>query len=74
MSLEDEKKRWQEQTVASHDRHLHERKPEFQTPSGIPLPPILTPPGTDPKYLDQLGFPGEYPFTRGVQPPLPLSA
>jgi methylmalonyl-CoA mutase N-terminal domain/subunit len=68
MSLEDEKKRWQEQTLTSHDRHLHERKPEFQTPSGIPLPPILTPAEPDPDYMDQLGFPGEYPFTRGVQP------
>ena len=68
MTLEDESKRWQEQTVRSQDRHLHERKPEFQTPSGISLPPILTPADIDPDYMDQLGFPGEYPFTRGVQP------
>jgi methylmalonyl-CoA mutase N-terminal domain/subunit len=68
MTLEDESKRWQEQTVRPQDRHLHERKPEFQTPSGISLPPILTPADIDPDYMDQLGFPGEYPFTRGVQP------
>ena len=68
MTLEDERKRWEKLTLHSHDRHLHERKPEFQTPSGIPLPPLLNPPDTDPDYTGQLGFPGEYPFTRGVQP------
>jgi methylmalonyl-CoA mutase N-terminal domain/subunit len=68
MSLEDERKRWLERNVQSHDQHLHERKSEFQTPSGIPLPPIITPPDPDIDYMDQLGFPGEYPFTRGVQP------
>jgi methylmalonyl-CoA mutase, N-terminal domain len=68
MVLEDERKRWEEGILHSHDRHLHERKPEFQTPSGIPLPSILTPADPDPDYSDQLGFPGEYPFTRGVQP------
>jgi methylmalonyl-CoA mutase N-terminal domain/subunit len=67
MSLEDERKRWQEQTVGSQNRHVNERKPEFQTPSDIPLPPILTPSDSVPDYMDQLGFPGEYPFTRGVQ-------
>jgi len=68
MSLEDERKRWEELTFHSHDPHLHERKPEFQTPSGIPLPHLITPQDTDPDYMDQLSFPGEYPFTRGVQP------
>ncbi len=68
MSLEEEKKHWQERTAGSTDRHLHERKPKFETPSGIPLPPILTPSNPDPDYMDQLGFPGEYPYTRGVQP------
>ena len=68
MTLENERKRWEERTLHSHEHHLHERKPEFQTPSGIPLPPLLTPPDPDPDYMDQLGFPGEYPYTRGVQP------
>lgn len=68
MILDDERKHWEEGTLHSHDRHLHERKPGFLTPSGIPLPPMLTPADPDPDYMDQLGFPGEYPFTRGVQP------
>ena len=29
---------------------------------------MLTPADPDPDYMDKLGFPGEYPFTRGVQP------
>ncbi len=36
------------------------------TPSGIPLPRILGP--AESNYAEKQGFPGEYPFTRGVQP------
>ena len=46
-----------------------ERKPEFETISGLPLKRLYTPldlEGFD--YLNDLGVPGEYPFTRGVQP------
>ena len=68
MTLEDERIRWLNKTAQTPDRHSPERKSEFQTPSGIPLPPILTPTDPDPDYLEQLGFPGEFPFTRGVQP------
>ena len=68
MTLEDERKRWEEHTLHTNGRHLHGRKPKFQTPSGIPLPSLLTPQDPDLDYIDQLGFPGEYPFTRGVQP------
>jgi methylmalonyl-CoA mutase N-terminal domain/subunit len=68
MNLEEQRKRWEEHTLHAQDRQRHERKPGFQTPSGIPLPPILVPADPDPDYMDHLGFPGEYPFTRGVQP------
>jgi methylmalonyl-CoA mutase N-terminal domain/subunit len=66
MSLEAEQKRWEEQTRAPALERFHERKESFETSSGIPLPSILTP--TDGDYLEPLGFPGEYPYTRGVQP------
>ncbi|HEX7975047.1 MAG TPA: methylmalonyl-CoA mutase family protein [Anaerolineales bacterium] len=49
-------------------KRFAERKPEFHTTSGIPLPRLLTPPEPAPDYAEKLGFPGEYPFTRGVQP------
>jgi methylmalonyl-CoA mutase N-terminal domain/subunit len=60
---------WESQAVQkSHDR-LPERQPQFTTTSGIPLDRLYTP--LDVASLDDLsdlGFPGEYPFTRGVQP------
>jgi methylmalonyl-CoA mutase, N-terminal domain len=68
MILDDELKRWEERTLKPQIRQFPERKPDFKTPSGIPLPPILTPTDPGPEYLRQLGFPGEYPYTRGVQP------
>jgi methylmalonyl-CoA mutase N-terminal domain/subunit len=51
-----------------------ERKDSFETTSGIPIPRLglpsqpASPSGTMPDYPEELGFPGEYPFTRGVQP------
>lgn len=66
MTLEEEKNRWEEQTVKPVIAKFKERKAEFTTPSGIPLPRVAIPQDQD--YMKQLGFPGEYPFTRGVQP------
>jgi methylmalonyl-CoA mutase N-terminal domain/subunit len=46
-----------------------ERKKEFVNTSGIPIKRLYTP--LDQRKMDSLsdlGFPGEYPFTRGVQP------
>ena len=46
-----------------------ERKPAFVNTSEIPVKRLYTP--LDEKevdYLSEIGFPGEYPFTRGVQP------
>jgi methylmalonyl-CoA mutase, N-terminal domain len=46
-----------------------ERKKDFVNTSGIPVQRLYTPldlQGMD--YLADLGFPGAYPFTRGVQP------
>jgi methylmalonyl-CoA mutase N-terminal domain/subunit len=46
-----------------------ERKEEFANTSGIPIKRLYTPLDlTETDYLSGLGFPGEYPFTRGVQP------
>ena len=44
---------------------------EFLSESGIPLRTIYTPLDLDEKkfeYLKDLGFPGEYPYTRGITP------
>jgi methylmalonyl-CoA mutase N-terminal domain/subunit len=66
MSLDHELERWEKETVQPVTAKFKERKAEFKSPSGIPLPRAGVPGDTD--YIEQLGFPGEYPFTRGVQP------
>jgi methylmalonyl-CoA mutase N-terminal domain/subunit len=44
------------------------REASFRTTSGIDVPDFLTPADVELDYREDLGFPGEYPFTRGVQP------
>ncbi|MEW6440565.1 MAG: methylmalonyl-CoA mutase family protein [bacterium] len=45
-----------------------ERKKEFSTISGIPVKRVYAPLDLEPSsYLSELGFPGDYPYTRGVQ-------
>lgn len=66
-----ERRRWEETTVGGSLTRLPERvAPErFTTISGEPIQRIYTPAdlaGFD--YEKDLGFPGEYPFTRGVHP------
>jgi len=68
MTLESDKKRWEEETLKPLLERYPERKSEFHTLSDIPVPRLLLPEDPDPDYAEKLGFPGEYPFTRGVQP------
>ncbi len=67
MTLEEEKNRWEQEVLEPSIERHPERKAEFQA-SSVPLPRFLTPSEDGQRYLEQLGFPGEYPFTRGVQP------
>jgi len=51
------------------ERRFTERKPAFETMSGLPVERVYTPadlPGWDP--AERLGLPGAYPFTRGIYP------
>lgn len=68
MSLEDAFHRWEEEIYQPAIEKQPPRKDRFCTPSGIELPPLLIPHVEDREYMEKLGFPGEYPFTRGVQP------
>jgi len=46
-----------------------ERKTEFVNTSGIPIKRLYTPLDLEEiPYLEEIGFPGNYPFTRGIQP------
>ncbi|MGI6643632.1 MAG: acyl-CoA mutase large subunit family protein [Bacillota bacterium] len=63
------KEKWEQGPVAKVIGRFPERKKEFQTDSGIVVDRAYTPADLgDWEYLTKLGFPGEYPFTRGVQP------
>ena len=68
MTLEGKKKRWEEGTLNPALKRNRERKPEFHTTSGIAIPRVLVPDEVRLDYESQVGFPGEYPYTRGVQP------
>ena len=67
MSLDQEKQRWEDEVYRPLVKRFPERKDVFTTSSGIELPPVMLP-SEKLDYLADLGFPGEYPFTRGVQP------
>jgi len=62
------KAQWEANTVQRTLERSPERQPAFTTPSGIPLDRIYTPADLDLDYARDLGFPGVYPFTRGIQP------
>jgi methylmalonyl-CoA mutase, N-terminal domain len=66
MSFEAGRKHWEEKILKPAITKFPERRPEFDTPAGIPLPGVSGPNNQD--YAEKLGFPGEYPFTRGIQP------
>ncbi|TLN27716.1 methylmalonyl-CoA mutase, partial [bacterium] len=66
MDFDAERNRWEETTLKQVLNKSPERKEQFETPSGIELPRVALPQDFD--YMEKSGFPGEYPFTRGVQP------
>jgi len=59
---------WEENALEPALDRFPERQEAFRTSSGIPLDRLYLPSDPDPDYLEQLGFPGEFPHTRGVQP------
>ena len=65
---DDSKKEWHEKTVTPAIERFPERKEAFLTSSNIPLERAYTPDSPDESYEEKLGYPGQYPFTRGVQP------
>jgi methylmalonyl-CoA mutase, N-terminal domain len=67
-SLERARRTWEGKVLRPSLERAPERRPSFETSSGIPLERVYLPGDGDPDYLDWLGFPGEFPFTRGVQP------
>ncbi len=74
MSLNEQYNKWKESTLKKSLEKFKERKERFETSAGIEVPRVALPgrdgpaPTSDESYLNNIGFPGEYPYTRGVQP------
>ncbi|MEM9951378.1 MAG: methylmalonyl-CoA mutase family protein [Chloroflexota bacterium] len=68
MSLLDKLNQWESNLVQKTIERFPERKETFSTSSDIDVKRLYTPEDTSSNYDEKLGFSGQYPFTRGVQP------
>ncbi len=59
---------WRAGPLAASEARVPARSRVFETWSGMEMPDVLTPADVQPDYARDLGLPGEFPFTRGVQP------
>ncbi len=68
-SLTDAEEQWRESVYRPFREKGGERMERFETTSEIEIDPLYTPGGrSGERYLEELGFPGSYPYTRGVYP------
>jgi methylmalonyl-CoA mutase N-terminal domain/subunit len=66
--IRDARRRWEEGPLANALQKAGERRAEFETLSGIETDRLYTPEHIGAlDYERDLGFPGQYPFTRGIQ-------
>jgi methylmalonyl-CoA mutase, N-terminal domain len=65
---EGRKARWRVATYEKATKRSPERRVRFETTSGVPLEPVYAGEDVRPGLEERLGLPGEYPYTRGVQP------
>jgi methylmalonyl-CoA mutase, N-terminal domain len=57
------KDRWEEAYAEKEERDV-----EFSTMSGVPIKPLYTPEDVEGDFEEKIGYPGEYPYTRGIHP------
>src|SRR5689334_525405 len=63
------KQEWREGTLAKSLARAKERQPSFELTSGMPVEALYSSEDLNGwNEQAQLGYPGEYPYTRGVQP------
>jgi len=68
-AIRDHRQRWERDRLTSRLALSPERKKRFSTVSDEEIAPLYTPADLEKfDYLKEAGFPGEYPYTRGVQP------
>ncbi|KTG07660.1 acyl-CoA mutase large subunit family protein [Haloferax profundi] len=67
--IREAKAEWEEETLSPTLDRFGERKDEFTTDTGgNDVERLYTPADADVDYEDDIGFPGEKPYTRGVYP------
>ena len=63
------KQEWKDATLAKTLQKAPERQEKFEISSGTEVEAVYTPDDLAGKeYNESVGYPGEYPFTRGIQP------
>jgi methylmalonyl-CoA mutase N-terminal domain/subunit len=68
MGKHPEYKDWEEKELASSLNRIPERQEKFTNHGGEEITRLAVPDRMDEVYLEKIGFPGRYPYTRGVQP------
>ena len=71
MTKHDDRLAWENSVLAKAQARFPERQEAFTGPDGDERPRILDPDERgvkDPRYHEHIGYPGQYPFTRGAQP------
>ena len=66
-----DKQQWEKETLAPAVERYPERRPAFETDSGLPIDALYAPEDLSERgydYAQDISFPGEFPYTRGVQP------
>ena len=66
-----DKQQWREETLSPVVERYPERRESFETDSGLPIDALYAPEDLGDRgydYAEDIGFPGEFPYTRGVQP------
>lgn len=67
--IKSQEKKWEQEKVEKAISRFPERKETFKTGSNLEVNRVYTPNDiADIDYAEKLGFPGQYPYTRGVQP------
>ena len=66
-----DKQQWQKETLQPAVTRYPERRENFETDSGLLIEPLYSPEDLverSHEFAEDIGFPGEFPYTRGVQP------
>mgnify|MGYP005840604357 CR=1 FL=1 len=68
-SIRKDAEQWESKLLAKSLAKAPEQRKQFETGSGKPVERLYLPDQTTTEhYNEKLGFPGQYPYTRGVQP------